>query len=188
MPISEFSLLTSLPSSETCFSCRGCCVFDKADSPWRPYFRKEEIDLAISAGVPEQAFSKQRGPAAATGSKIIPLPHGDAVRCPALDPMTHACVIYNVRPLDCQLYPFILMWTKTDQIVLVLHEACPFVLSVSGDLSPALRLRADELTQWLQLPETITLLSNDPNLIMPTQPDTIPLATLDYLTDALAKD
>jgi hypothetical protein len=160
-------LRPSLPPSETCFSCRGCCVFDHPDSPWLPYFRQEEIDQAIAFGVPADAFRER------TGTKITPLPHGDAFRCPALDPETHACTIYNVRPLDCQLYPFILMRDKTE-VILALHEACPFVLSPSGDLSPALQERVNELTQWLKSPAMADILSSDPHIVMPTQPDTIP--------------
>jgi len=171
--------LSSFPPSEDCFSCRGCCVFDRSDSPWLPYFSKEEIDQAIAFGVSESAFSSR------TGSKIIPLPHGDFVRCPALNPVTHACTIYTVRPLDCQLYPFILMRDKTDQVILALHEACPFVLSSSGDLHPEIQKRAETLTQFLQSPETVALLATNPNLIMPIQPDTIPVVVLDHLTDAL---
>ncbi len=186
----EFDISFSLPPSEICFSCRGCCVFENADSEWRPYFTQDEIGRAINAGVSKEAFQTE------TGSRITLIPHGDRARCPALDPITHACTIYPVRPLDCQLYPFILMASTGDseqahldggnrRIVLALHEACPFVYDQSGNISPDLRARADRLIHWLESSETVASLSAYPGLIMPTQPDTIPIATLHHLTAAL---
>ena len=183
---------SNLPPSEVCFSCRGCCIFEHADSAWRPYFTQDEIGQAVDAGVPKEAFQ------AKTGSKITLVPHGDRARCPALDPITHACTIYPVRPLDCQLYPFILMWRDGGYavvdgvlgwpgltIILALHEACPFVYDPSGNLPPDLRACADPLINWLESSETVLSLSAHPGLIMPTQPDTIPIATLHLLTAAL---
>jgi Fe-S-cluster containining protein len=186
------SLLPSLPPSETCFSCRGCCIFENADSVWRPYFTQDEIRQAVSTGVSKEAFRIE------TGSKITLIPHGDRARCPALDPITHACTIYPDRPLDCQLYPFILMWSDGGYaavnevsggpgltIILALHEACPFVYDSSGNLPPDLRARADHLINWLESSETVASLSTHSGLVMPTQPDTIPIATLRHLTAAL---
>lgn len=175
----ELKLLPSLPSSETCFSCRGCCIFHDADSAWLPYFNEDEIGHAIVAGVDEASFPNRHG------GRIVSVPHDDAVRCPALDPVTHACTIYNVRPLDCQLYPFILMWNAERKIVLALHEACPFVFLQTNPLPEELTKRAADLTASLQTSQMIESLFYNPDMIMPTQPDTIPIVTLDRLSYAL---
>ncbi len=178
-------MMTSLPPSETCLACRGCCVFLTSDSPWIPYFRKEEIQQAVAAGLSQDAFPSPQG------SHIIPVSYGDSVRCPALEPDTHRCTIYNVRPLDCFIYPFILMWDtprsrRSDQkkIFLALHEACPFVFTQTIPLPEALLMRADELMLTLQTPEMIESLRANPGMIMPTQPDTILMTPLDRLTMA----
>lgn len=171
----------SLPPSETCFSCRGCCVFQSPDSPWIPYFSKEEISQAVSAGLSPAAFSHP------SGSRIIPVSYGDSVCCPALDTKTHACTIYSVRPLDCFIYPFILMWNAERKIILALHEACPFVFLQTTPLPDELTRRAAELTLALQTPQMIETLSANPGMIMTTQPDTIPIATLDRLSYALSQ-
>ncbi len=170
--------LPSLPSSETCLSCRGCCIFLTADSPWIPYFRKEEIQQAIAAGLSQDAFPSRQG------SRIISVPLGDAVRCPALDPDTHHCMIYNARPLDCFIYPFILMWDTAQKVIyLALHEACPFVFTQTS-LPVELLGRANDLTQMLQSPDMITSICANKDMIMATQPDTILIAPLDRLTAA----
>ncbi|MBI3598885.1 MAG: YkgJ family cysteine cluster protein [Nitrospirae bacterium] len=193
--------LPSLPTSETCLSCRGCCIFLSSDSPWIPYFRSEEIKQAIEAGVSPDAFSSTQG------SHIIPVslfreshksaplwqlatPYGassgDRVCCPALDPKTHHCMIYDVRPLDCFIYPFVLMWDSDQTVIfLALHEACPFVLSQTIPLPEVLVCRAAELTQMLQTPQMIESLSAHPGMIMLTQHDTMLMAPLDRLTQAL---
>ncbi len=171
--------LPSLPPSETCLSCRGCCIFLTADSPWIPYFRKEEIAQAVSAGISSDAFPSQEG------SRIIPISLNDTVRCPALDPNTHHCTIYAVRPLDCFIYPFVLMWDRAQKVIfLALHEACPFVFTQTNPLPDELVRRAEKLTVMLQTPQMIQSLSTHPGMIMATQPDTILMAPLHHLTAA----
>lgn len=88
----ELKSLSSLPPSEECFACRGCCVFLSSDSAWIPYFRKEEIEQAVATGISKDAFPSQ------DGSRIAPVVYGDVVRCHALNPDTHACAIYAVVP------------------------------------------------------------------------------------------
>jgi Fe-S-cluster containining protein len=176
----ELKLLPSLPPSEACFACCGCCVFLTSDAPWIPYFRKEEINQAIIAGISQNAFPSQQG------SHIIPVSHGDAFRCPALDPDTHSCTIYNVRPLDCFIYPFILMWDRAHKMIfLTLHEACPFVFTQTNPLPETLVCRGADLTLMLQTPQMIESLRAHPGMIMATQPDTILIAPLDRLTKVM---
>jgi len=172
----------SLPPSETCLSCRGCCIFLTPHSPWIPYFRAEEIHQAIESGISQKAFPSQEG------SRIVPVSHGDAVCCPALNPDTHHCTIYNVRPLDCFIYPFILIWDSAQKVIfLALHAACPFVFTQAAPLPESLVCRAKELTQMLQTPQMIESLSANPGMIMTIQQDTMLIAPLDRLTMAMAK-
>ncbi len=171
----KLEMLPSLPGSEICFDCRGCCIFSDAHSHWIPYFSSDEIEQAIVAGLSSDAFLGREG------GRIIPTPLGDAVRCPALDPITPACTIYDLRPLDCQLYPFILMWDTTrENVFLALHEACPFV--ERDRLPPALIKRGVELTDLLQSPPMIETLSKNKKMIMDSDPDTIVIGPLDRLT------
>jgi Fe-S-cluster containining protein len=150
-----------------------------SDSPWIPYFRKEEIQQAIDAGISPDAFPLQQG------SRIIPVSLPDLVCCPALEPNTHRCTIYNVRPLDCSIYPFILMWDTDQKVIsLALHEACPFVFTQTTPLPEALMRQATKLTLSLQTPEMIQSLIVHPGMIMATQPDTILIAPLNRLTMA----
>jgi Fe-S-cluster containining protein len=169
---------SSLPGSETCFSCRGCCVFHDAHSPWIPYFSGPEIARAIAAGIAADAFPNRQG------GRIRPVPMGDHVRCPALDPATHACTIYPVRPLDCQLYPFVLIWdTDRTQVFLALHEACPFAQEADGRTQ--LTGQVETLVRLFESDPMIETVLANPDCIMAANTETIALLPLTRLTCAL---
>jgi Fe-S-cluster containining protein len=176
----ELESLPSLPPSETCFDCSGCCIFTEADSPWIPYFRSEEIQQAVAAGIAKESFPDL------SGSRIRSIPYADLARCPALNPDTHECTLYEVRPLDCRLYPFLLMWNDAKEIIyLTLHEACPFTFSQTGELPEALSFRANILATQMQTPEMIQSIMSHPGLVMNRLPDTHLMIPLYRLTCAL---
>ncbi len=119
---------------------------------------------------------------------MTPIAHDDGgtVRCPALNPETHQCTIYAVRPLDCSIYPFLLMWDDQRQMIsLTLHEACPFVFSETPDSSDALFKRAHLIAKEIEAPEMLQSLSNHPGLMMSKQPDTRAMIPLYHLTEAI---
>jgi Fe-S-cluster containining protein len=169
---------SSLPGNDTCFSCRGCCVFHAADSPWRPYFSEPEIERSIAAGISADAFPERQG------GRIRTVPMGDRVRCPALDPATHACTIYPIRPLDCQLYPFVLIWdADRKQVSLGLHEACPFAQETDGRTQLAEQVKT--LVHLFQTDQMIKTVLANPDCIMTANIETVSLSPLTPLTNAL---
>ncbi|OLB55926.1 MAG: hypothetical protein AUI03_05730 [Nitrospirae bacterium 13_2_20CM_2_62_8] len=59
---------------------------------------------------------------------VVPSPVSDGYLCPAFDPLTSHCRIYDVRPLDCQIYPLMVMWNADrTQVVLGWDSKCPFL-------------------------------------------------------------
>ena len=104
---SEESTLTPFPfirveqivPSSVCATCDVCCRFPEFESALRPYFTAEEIQAAIAAGVPSDAFPDH------AGTKIRLVPYGEGFICPAFNPKSGECGIYHSRPLDCRLYP-----------------------------------------------------------------------------------
>ena len=47
--------------------------------------------------------------------------------CPCFNPETSECTIYSIRPLDCQIYPFALMYNQDrTQVVLGVDMICPY--------------------------------------------------------------
>ena len=112
-----------LPASSDCLACEVCCRFPEAASPLAPFFCDDEISRAGTAGLGRNVFPPGTyGP----GHAIILRRERSAFVCPALDVSSHACTIYAERPLDCRLYPFMLMYTPGgDGVVLGLDTYCP---------------------------------------------------------------
>ncbi len=110
--------------AEVCFSCDVCCRFLEADSPLAPIFTESETEKVIAAGADPSLFRPQ---ADGKSSQVQLKPHTDFYICPFFDPDTSHCTIYSIRPLDCQLYPFALMFSEDgSEVVLGVDTLCPF--------------------------------------------------------------
>lgn len=110
--------------SEVCFSCDVCCRFLEADSPLAPIFTENEKENVVAHGADPILFRPQADDASA---QIQLKPHNDFYICPFFEPEINHCTIYPIRPLDCQLYPFALMFSKDgSEIVLGVDTLCPF--------------------------------------------------------------
>ena len=110
--------------SEVCFSCDVCCRFLEVDSPLAPIFTRAETDEVIADGADPALFRPQ---ADGKSTQIQLKPHEDFYICPFFDPETSHCTIYPIRPLDCQLYPYALMFSEDgSEVVLGVDTLCPF--------------------------------------------------------------
>ena len=117
-------ILSQIIPSEVCFSCDVCCRFLAADSPLAPIFTETEKKKVIEQGADPTLFRPQADGASA---QIQLKHHNDFYICPFFDPETSHCTIYPIRPLDCQLYPFALMFSKDRrEVVLGVDTLCPF--------------------------------------------------------------
>lgn len=202
--------LPQIVPSRTCVQCDVCCRFPEAESVLRPYFTREEIERAIDAGLDPASFPHPDGGQV----RLVPSREGEGYVCPAFDPNTNLCGIYEARPLDCQIYPLALMWSEDGRhVVLGWDEKCPFVqdhlgarggargksdggertreetpenLSPVGD-RPALQRYAEEIAESLQQDETTRVLERNPRLIGPYQDDVRILRTLDRVSERLIR-
>lgn len=104
----------------------------------------------------------------------------DGYLCPAFDPATSRCGIYEHRPLDCRLYPLALMWSEDGtEVKLGWDTKCPFM----REAVPAEIHRHAELVHaLLQREPTLRLLASNPRLIGRYQEDVIVLASLPDVT------
>ena len=110
--------------SDVCFSCDVCCRFLEADSPLAPIFTATETEKVIAAGADPMLFRRQ---ADGKSAQIQLKPHNDLYICPFFEPETSHCTIYSIRPLDCQLYPFALMFSEDGrEVMLGVDSLCPF--------------------------------------------------------------
>lgn len=169
--------LTQIIPSEICFSCDICCRFPEETSPYAPFFTSDEIQQATGEGLSLHFFQGTRG------SYISLVPQEEGCLCPAFDPKTARCTIYEVRPFDCRLYPFLLMRApKNGSVLLGVDTRCPFIQESRerGPLSEYIRA----LISFLGGEDVIQMISSHPGLIMEYQKDSVILATLEGLTAA----
>ena len=136
---------SGLLTSHDCLACDVCCRFGEAESSLAPFFSNAEVGQALTAGLEQCAFLPGNyGP----GQSVVLKPHESFLRCPAFRPRSNDCAIYADRPLDCRLYPFMLMFDKGGRHVrLGLDSLCP-VLSArkqNSSFDACVRQLADQL-------------------------------------------
>ncbi len=115
--------------NEVCFSCDVCCRFLEVDSPLAPIFTEAERERVLSHGADGVQFRPQADRKSA--QIVLEASHLENAQtgyiCPFFDEKTSYCTIYPLRPLDCQLYPFALMFNEDrSQVVLGVDMLCPF--------------------------------------------------------------
>lgn len=170
------SLLQIVPSA-ACLRCDVCCRFPEKDSFLRPFFTADEIQAAVVAGLASELFPRSEG----AQIELVPNPAGEGCVCPAFDSNTSQCRIYDVRPLDCRLYPFALMWDAGHtQVVLGWDTKCPYMRDLP---SAPIEQAAEEIVQWIEGDAALATLARYPRLIGRFQDDVIVLRTLERVTE-----
>ena len=106
-----------------CLACQGCCRFQDAQSPWRPKIYEGESRIFSCNDLPSDLKD--------ASDRLKTVFAHDAHQCLALDAKTSKCKYYHDRPLECRLYPFVLM-NKKEGIFLAVHLACPFAQEAQG--------------------------------------------------------
>ena len=114
-----------------CQACRGCCKFSKEDIDFGPLFTREEIDILKSKIKVLPKLKSFKGSSKAFQFELIKSRQEDGsykYACPFLDEQTHLCDIYQYRPLDCRMWPFLIMRgeeNKKSFIACFEMEDCP---------------------------------------------------------------
>lgn len=181
-PVSATIARHALLTSNHCLACDVCCRFPLPTSPLAPFFSNAEINRANTAGLPETSFPPGRyGP----GHAVLLRKEGAAFRCPAFRPTSNDCRIYNDRPLDCRLYPFMLMFDRTGRSVsLGFDTCCPAVASRQD--TPELAACAQELADLLDAGLLNDVIKNS-GIVTPWREHIRPLHELPRLTRALCR-
>ncbi len=123
-PLQSDKRLLQIIPNEVCFSCDVCCRFLEVDSPLAPIFTESETEAVLSQGVNPSQFLRQPD---GKSHQIRLKPYKDFYICPFFAPVTGHCTIYASRPLDCQLYPFALMFNEDrSEVVIGVDTLCPF--------------------------------------------------------------
>ena len=171
--------LPQLVPGSACFRCDVCCRFPEADSFLRPYFTQQEIAAAVAQGVAAASFPSAAGAQITLVQNLM----GEGYLCPAFDPATNHCGIYEARPVDCQLYPLALMWDAAHQRVLLGWDAkCPYMLEA---VPRTIEAHAERVASLLAVDPMIEIIAANPRLIGRFQDDVVVLKELPTLTARL---
>jgi Fe-S-cluster containining protein len=157
---------------KACLECRGCCRFAEEDSAWVPALLNEEIAHFLNQGAAAALITPRKK------LKIVPFPKQKAYLCPLFKYEDNKCKIYDSRPLECQLYPFLICAkegsggegvNKTNagagrmrKIYLAADSNCPFLKEKNN--TPDFKEYTRYLVSLLQNPPYAELLRNNPHI------------------------
>lgn len=149
-------MMRQLVPQETCLKCQGCCRFKDYNSVWLPCLLDEEIQGLLDRKIPPVSISIDK--------KIKPIPHpqGEGFICAFFDISQNKCKIYDFRPFECQLYPF-LVNLRGKKAVLTVDLNCPYIKENLN--STEFKAYVDYLVAFLNSPAQIKLLKDNPQIL-----------------------
>ena len=89
-------------------------------------------------------------------------PNGTDFICPFLSSLDNKCRIYDMRPFECQLYPFLINLRK-DRVLLTVDLNCPYVCSKIN--SQEARDYISYLSDYLNSSKQLEMLEDNPQII-----------------------
>jgi len=129
-------ILEPIVNSKKCLACKGCCIFDNPnEEKIAPVFTTREIQRIETA---KRKLIEKRIDGVFQ-AKLIRCVLSEFKKCAFLEEGSHACQIYDNRPLDCELWPFVLGYDRKDKSIslwVVSSEMCPAVETT--DITPDL--------------------------------------------------
>lgn len=174
------NLLRFIPDG-VCLSCDGCCRFSMRQTVWAPFFSYEEIvSLTQEDIVPSCVFSHP-DILEGSGAQIDLAFNHDTYFCPCFEASSHRCKIYCRRPLDCQLYPFLLA-RSGEKVFCAVDERCPYVRKVKG--TPEVVSYVKYLVDFFNSNEFLAFIKKNPNLLQDYGDDVVCLQSLPAVRQA----
>ncbi len=160
--------MKQIVSHEQCQRCGECCRFRANRQDFAPIFTAEEVEAirAVRPNLPE--FIPFKDSKNTYQIVLQPAKHPDPVYpyvCPFLDEDQYACSIYDVRPFDCRVWPFIILKIKETGEVQLAHftgKACLALEEVSGE---DFREYEQYMQQMVTSPDFLQFLREHPDLI-----------------------
>lgn len=120
-------MLSDMPQfvpRDVCLSCDGCCRFKDATSSWRPKITGEEKEEVLNRlPLADKIFLRS---IVDDEMRLTTVSEKNVCRCRFFDTANGQCRIYAFRPMECQLYPFLLA-RKEGRIYLAVHLNCPYI-------------------------------------------------------------
>ena len=96
--------------------------------------------------------------------KIQPLPHpdGEGFLCAFFNLQDNRCKIYDFRPFECQLYPFLIN-LRGRKVILTVDLNCPYIKEKLE--SKELKEYTAYLVSFLNEPSQLRMLKDNPQII-----------------------
>jgi len=148
--------------SEVCLACDGCCRYAEHGSVWAPLFLFEEIVALSEKNVVPSCLFTHSANKAGKAARINLIQGKGSFVCPCLSLSDNACKIYSQRPLDCRLYPFLLL-RQDGGAFLAVDEKCPYARENID--SQATRKYARGLAALLASPSVVVLMKENSEII-----------------------
>jgi Fe-S-cluster containining protein len=173
--------LQQIVPSKTCLSCDVCCRFLDQDSFLAPIFTDSEVQHAIINDADKSLFQPSED---GHSARIELQSYGEIYICPFFEPNSSECRIYISRPLDCQIYPFALMYNKDEtEIVLGVDTICPFAETEFE--TESFQQYIDYIVAYVESDLTVKVITENWALIGPYQETVMTVAVLRKLSRAL---
>ncbi len=142
--------------SEACLKCEGCCRFSQKETIWSPFLLAEEIEELLENNIPPSLISGDKK------IRLKPLEKQGNFICVFFNQEENKCKIYNLRPFECRLYPFIIN-RNGEKIFLAIDQNCPF--AKKNLENQTFKEYTFYLTDLLHQPSCIDILRSNPQLI-----------------------
>jgi len=142
---------------EFCLKCQGCCRFREENSAWSPCLLEEEIESLIDrTDIPSVSLGMDKRIVLAKN------PAGEGFICPFLNISDNKCKIYQSRPFECQIYPFLISM-RNKKVYLTVDLNCPYVKEKLN--TKEFKAYLGYLTSFLNAPKQLKLLKDNPQII-----------------------
>jgi Fe-S-cluster containining protein len=165
--------LPQLIPSEICLECPVCCRFPEKQASLSPFFFPEERNQAQS--IKSKGSFRESALSAASKAELVACGHGFA--CSFFNPEDHTCQTYEARPLDCSMYPAVVMESKDHQKVLLGADTkCPALSRPS--VTAKLQKYLDSIQRYLESTTLSSLIRKYPQFISEFQEEVVEVREL----------
>ena len=165
--------LPQLVPSEICLECPVCCRFPEKQAALSPFFfpgERSQVELTQSKGSFREAAQ-----GAASKAELVACGHGFA--CSFFNPEDHTCLVYEARPLDCSMYPAVVMHGSDHQkVFLGADTKCP-ALSRS-EVVAKLQNYLNLIQRYLESTTLLSLIRKYPHFISEFQEEVVEVREL----------